>query len=266
MACRSVTVYYREQLSNLGLDSVEGVRNMASGVEIKQHLGLRDVRKFQITGDNGEMVTLYVKRIWSARRKDALRTLLTRGRVWSNAREEFENLVLLQDAAIPAARPVAYGEDCTLLRERYSYLITQAVPESTNLEEFLKACTDRRLRRRTIRDLARLVHSMHASGIAWPDLFARHIFMEIIADRSQFRLMDVPRIQKCLYVGPRRRARDLANLNLSLLQTSATDAERELFLRTYAGPGKSLLRRLIDLRSRRLLRKRRFRRMHFGEV
>jgi hypothetical protein len=262
MTTRVVVLSHRPQLAALGLDTLEGARAFSGGEEVKNQGGRRDVRRFSITTDPGTPLLLYMKRIFRSSTKAGLSRLFACGRVRSSARIEFENLQRLRAAGIASATPVAYGEECSALSEGFSYLISEAIGESQPLDEFLASCHDAALRRRVAWQLGMLVRRLHGARLAWPDLFARHIFLEFRGREIHFRLMDVPRVERRLLISPACRARDLANLHLSIRRTSVSDRERALFLRAYAAPLPRLVTTLAQFRARRLLRQGRFKGIH----
>lgn len=240
-------VKYQTQLQQLGLTKLKEVQRF-SGELVKNHKGRRDILRIHTT-DNGRPLILYLKRIWRPYKKDGLWSLVRRGRVHSACRQEWDNSLALAAAGLKTAELVAYGEECGPLWERFSFIITRAAEGSQTLEHFLQTCTNGPTRRRVIEALAREIRRMHDAGLSTPDLFTRHIFLNPCPDRPTFCLIDMARMERQKTTPPRRRARDLAELNITTPLPHASAAERLRFLRTYAG---SLDRNLIRLIRRRM--------------
>ena len=246
---------HHEVLRRVGLNTMDGVRNF-QGTLIKNHKGRRDIQR--ITTEAG---VFFLKRNWKPYRKDGLNSLFTRGRVWSQSRVEWENSRALQKAGIDVAEPIAFGEECGALWEHFSFFISREARGGITVEEFLRTPSDRKQRRHVLASLAATVRQMHDAGMASPDLFTRHIFVEI-GPTPKFCLIDMARLNRRNRIPARMRARDLAALNVSTPLRFATPRERLRFLTAYGGD-QQLLRR-IERRTQHLLQRRKFRDF-FGE-
>lgn len=252
---------YQYVLQQLGLASTEQVK-AHSGKLIKRYKDRRDVAIFHSSFEDGRPVTLFVKRTFTAMAKDSYRTLLRHGRVWSCSREEFENLRTLQRAGLQTCEPVAYGEECSAFRERFSYVIVAGVPAEHTLLDFLHLCQDPATRQRVLKDVARTLRRMHDAGLSWPDLYARHLFVTWDTEPVQVILIDVARLDHNWWTSPLRRARDLANLGISIPPALASEQERLQFLREYAGgPLPRLIALAVRLRLSRLSRSKKGRKL-----
>jgi len=247
---------YREILERLGLTSLEQVRRF-HGELVKNHRGRRDILRIVAADSAGRPLTLYLKRNWKPYKKDGLASLWRRGRVWSQSRQEWENCLALQRAGVATAELAAWGEECGPLWERFSFILTEAAP-GRPLSAFLAECADRSLRRRVIEALADLVRRMHDAGLAAPDLFTRHVFLDLEGERPRFRLIDMARLDR-RRLPLRLRARDLAALNAAAPLRHVSARERILFLRRYAGRTDRRLARAVAKRMKRLLKRRKFR-------
>ena len=107
--------------------------------------------------------------------------------------------------------------------------------------------------------LAREIRRFHDSGLATPDLFTRHIFVEAPSEvEPRFWYIDLARLEQCGRVSPRRRPRDLAALNVTAPVGLVSARERVRFLKVYAGRLDKALARRIARRMNHLLRRRRF--------
>ncbi len=248
-----VIAKYHDLLKRLGLDSLEGVRSF-QGELIKNHKGRRDI--LRVVSDTGrERLVFFLKRNWQPYKKDGLHSLVTRGEVWSQSRVEWENAQALARAGIGVAEPVACGEDCGLLWEKFSFILTASARGSTTLDDFLRQCRDPAERRRVFNALARQVRKMHDAGLASPDLFARHIFLER-GSEPQFCLIDMARLDRRKSLTATLRARDLAALHVTAPLRFVTSRERMRFLAAYGDARE--LKPLIRERAEHLLKRRKF--------
>jgi heptose I phosphotransferase len=250
-------------LSRLGLSTVEGVKAFR-GELVKDHKGRRDIFCIKTIADDGRPLVLFLKRNWKPYKKDGLHSLLRRGKVWSIARQEWENSQVLGAAGLKTAEPVAYGEECGPLWEKFSFLVTEAAPGAQTLEQFLSECRDRRRRQAVFDALAREIRKLHDAGLATPDLFSRHLFVDESAAPPGLCLIDMTRLNRRSSLPTRIRARDLAALNVTAPLRHVTARERVRFLRLYAGRSNKPLAHRIARRVEYLLQRRKFRRFLEG--
>jgi tRNA A-37 threonylcarbamoyl transferase component Bud32 len=244
--------------SGAGKMPAQGRTLAFKSVLVKDHHGRRDVFRIETQRPDGSPLVLFLKRTWRPYKKDGLRTLLRHGRVWSIARQEWENSLALQQAGLRTAELVAYGEECGLCWERFSFIVTEAAAGAQTIEQFLRDCRDPLARRRAFDRLAAEVRRLHDAGLATPDLFTRHIFLNADSDPPGLCFIDMARLDRRTRVSRRLAARDLAALNVSAPLRDVALRERLRLLRVYAGRFDRELRKRIVTRTTRLLRKRRF--------
>jgi tRNA A-37 threonylcarbamoyl transferase component Bud32 len=252
-----VVAHYQSQLAALGLTSLSGVKNF-QGDLVKNHRGRRDIFRVTIADDDGVQRLLFLKRNWRPYKKDGLASLLRRGTVWSLSRQEWENSRALEAAGLRTARLVAHGEECSWLSEKFSFIITEAAQGRETLQEFLCRCHDSVERRRVFDALAREIRRMHDAGLAAPDLFTHHIFVDTTAEPPRFCLIDMARLDRRNPAPDRLRARDLAVLNLTAPVSLVTAKERLRFLRLYVGGTTRAIAGRIARRVQHLLGRRKF--------
>jgi hypothetical protein len=250
--------HHHDFLTQSGLSSIEQVKSF-HGECLKRHRhGRRDVLQIPFQSENGRSTALFLKRNWRPYTKDGLKSLLRRGSVWSASRQEYANSRALVSAGVRVACPVAYGEQCSLFREKFSFLITEAAP-GMPIDQFLRDTPDRTARRLVLDALARFVRRFHNAGFTTPDLFTRHVFVDTHASEPSFCLIDVARLNVTKRLRPRKRARDLAALNVTAPLRLVSARERLRFLRIYAGQRDKPLAHLIARRVSHLLTRRKYR-------
>lgn len=248
-----VIAKFHEVLRQLGLDSMDGAKNFQAEL-IKDHKGRRDIQRIT-TDAGGQTLVFFLKRNWKPYKKDGVKSLFTRGEVWSQSHTEWENSLALQRAGVAVAEPVAFGEECGLFREKFSFIITAAARGEMTLDEFIRTSQDASERKCVFDSLAREVRKMHDAGLASPDLFARHIFLERASD-TKFCLIDMARLDRRRKLSATMRARDLAALHVTAPLRFVFTNERLSFLRAYGAD--ETLQRLIEQRARHLLKRRKF--------
>lgn len=253
-----VIAKHQPLLQRLGLATLAEVKRY-QGELVKNHRGRRDIFRVRVRAEDGREQVLFLKRNWNPYRKDGLLSLLRRGRVWSLSRQEWENSRTLLGAGLRVAEPVAYGEECGWLWEKFSFLVTEAAAGGQTLDQFVRECRDRVLRRRVLDALAGEIRKMHAAGLASPDLFTRHLFVESGGEQPQFCFIDMARLDRRRRLTSRLRARDLAALNASAPLRFVSLTERARFLRVYAGHFDRALWRRVERRVQHLLQRRKFR-------
>jgi hypothetical protein len=255
-----VIAKHHELLRQLGLDTMAGVKKF-SGELIKNHKGQRDIQRVveRAAGvppaNASRPLVFFLKRNWRPYKKDGLKSLFTRGEVWSQSRTEWENSMVLQRAGIGVAEPIAFGEECGLFWEKFSFILTASARGEVTLDEWLRTNTDRAERRSVLNALACEIRRLHDAGLASPDLFTRHIFLERSAT-PKFCLIDMARLDRRTDLLDGLRARDLAALNVTAPLRFLSLRERLRFLKVYGGDRR--LRKLIAARSRHLLTRRKF--------
>jgi len=261
-----VIARHESLLRQLGLATLEQVRQFQGAPDelVKNHRGRRDIFRLRATGADGLERVLYLKRNLKPYRKDGRASLFRRGQVWSLSRQEWENSIRIEAAGLHVAALVAYGEKCGWFTESFSYLITEAATGRQTVEEFLHECREPALRRRVFDALARVIRKFHEAGLASPDLFTRHIFVDPAAAEPAFCFIDMARLDQGPTLSPAQRARDLAALNATAPMRDVSTRERVRFLQVYTAArrvDRGLVRRITQ-RVQHLLKRRKFR--NFG--
>ena len=254
---------HHELLEKLGLHTLAGVRSFRGDL-VKNHKGRRDISRIRVTDSGGFERVFYLKRSWKHYKKDGLASLLRHGKVWSISRVEWENCLALERSGLRVAAPVAFGEECGPFWEKFSFLITEAAAGRQTLDQFLREGGEPSERRRVFDALALEIRRLHDAGLASPDLFARHLFVDATAHPPQFCLIDMARLDREQSLSDLLRARDLAALNITAPTRFVSTKERVRFLRLYAGSRRKQLMRMVQRRMEHLLGRRKFR--HFLEA
>lgn len=251
---------YHDVLKKLGLETFDAMMQ-AEGELVANHRGRREILKISPPGTP----TLFLKRVFRAKKKDGLKSFLKRGAVFSSSKEEWENLTALRGAGFKIPELVAYGEECAFFWEKRSFILTQQVAARETLEDFLRDCPVQSERWRVLAALADEIRRLHATAFSLPDLFARHIFVDRSRPSPEFYFIDLARLNRSKHPSVRRRAHDLAALCNSAPLRLCSIRERLRFLCNYSRQDRRALLLRIEKRMRHLA-KRRSNRNDFSSV
>lgn len=255
-----VIAKHQTLLEQLGLTTPAQVKKF-NGDLVKNHGGRRDIFKITTRDSSGRPLVLFLKRNWKPYKKDGLASLFARGKVWSQSRTEWGNCLKLTGAGLQTCGLAAYGEECGPFWEKFSFIITEAAIGET-LDHFIRNSADRKLRRAVLDSLAREIRKMHDAGLATPDMFTRHIFVEVKDGAASFQFIDMARLNCRKNISEAMRARDLAALNVTAPLKFVSAKERIRFLKTYSGRVNRNFVAAIAARAAYLLKRRKFR--NFG--
>jgi heptose I phosphotransferase len=234
---------YAPLLEAAGLGTFDALFGFEGGRNIDGHRD-RNVVRFELPDRDGRPVVFYLKREWSPKPALLLREALARGLrpPLSRSRREYRNLVMLGRAGVATGEPVAVGEHRRGLGYHRALLLVREVPEAVNLDTYLHnfppapSAADLRVKRAVARETAVMVRRMHDAGLAFRDLWAKHVFVSPTLPHGSCRptLIDAQRVRRFPQMMPRSRWHDLAALaaTTDLPACSATDRLR--FLLAYA--------------------------------
>jgi tRNA A-37 threonylcarbamoyl transferase component Bud32 len=241
---------WRERLSDLGLHSVDDFL-LHPGEIVSGHPDRHVMRTTFGT------TTVYLKREHRVPMADRLASWRAGFGFVSVSCREAETLRLLSDAGLPAPEWIAAGEDG---RGR-AFLVLKSVEGAKELRRYLLDLSRQPLRQRRIvaRRLGGLIAAVHDAGFAYPDLSAKHVFVD--PTTNDFTLLDWQRSWTPHPLSWHQRSRDLAALNASLAEELAAPADRLTFLLAYlratsaSPPSFGTLCRMIEKRTAKLLKR-----------
>ncbi len=200
----------------------------------------RERRRLVLRGPDGGAHTFYLKRYTRPPLVEQVRRILSGRPRTSTAGREWDTIVRLTDAGIPAPAPAALGEEMHGWFERRSFLLLAEVP-GESLERWLPVHWRQRAsgllwrrRRELIDGLARQVAAFHAAGFVHRDLYTSHIF---VLDRGRegpagFCFIDLQRVFRPRWRRARWVVKDLAALHLST-EAFVSRPDRLRFWRRY---------------------------------
>lgn len=189
--------------------------------------------------------TIYVKRYRYPRWRHRLRGMF-RGTLMGKhrARREFRALEKLRRIGVPVVRPLGWGHRRRFGFVTLSYLITEGVPGVVSLAHFANEhllrrddATVRVARLAIVRQLARAIRQLHASGLTHGNLYLRNILVRPArGGMHEFFFLDAVRVQRVSADDPHDPAiiADLAGL-ASIGQDVCRRAEVLAFAKEYLG-------------------------------
>ena len=191
-----------------------------SGVLLESENG-SEVWRVSVVDSAGGGRTFYLKKYFICSVKRFRRELF-RGAFFgrSKAQREFHNLERLRDFGIDVTTPVAFGEERSLGRLTQCFLMTEEVPESSNLDEVLvetlpekKPRLSKLNRQSLIAMLAETARKMHRNGFVHRGFFFRNILVSGNRFNRIF-VFDAPRGRKWpSWLLGRKPEKDLATID-----------------------------------------------------
>jgi len=233
---------YRELLAANGLDSFPHLFDCQGGRFVDGHRD-RNVVRLVLKASDGQEVAIYLKREWNPKIALLVRRWLSN--IFrpppSRSRREWQNLKALADRDIAAAEPVALGEYRRGGFFKRALLAVREVPQAINLAEYLQGFPDRpaadqvRSKHALAREVGAFVRRMHDSGMAYRDLYAKHIYVSPSEPGGSFRptLIDAQRAHRFPHLSPHHRWRDLAALTVTTRFAACTATDRLRFILAY---------------------------------
>jgi len=228
---------YGTALETAGLASFDALFAAGETGRIDGHWQ-RSVSRLELQGPDGLPLVIYLKRQWGRAAQGSWREVLRLHRPGWPARREWENTLRLRSAGIDVAEPVALGLSDDGGRPR-SLVAYREVPGQSLLHladawpQAVQIGQDARRWHRVARAVGEAVRRLHVSGFSFPDLYAKHVFVDAGADRpSRVVLIDVHRLRGA---SRRRAAADLAALYDTTRLAGVRQTDRVRFLRTYLG-------------------------------
>ena len=167
---------------------------------------------------------------------------------------EWEILQQLWAEKLPVPRPLAVGRAKNGTRSEY--LITEAIPEATDLYHFGQnefSCLSRAKRTHLLSQLAEFIRDLHNKGIHHRDLHCGNILLQHKDDSLRFYLVDLYSVRRLRRLSERRRIRNVASLVSSL--SFCTPSERARLIREILSPEGKPSDRPLKLESKSKLKK-----------
>jgi heptose I phosphotransferase len=172
---------------------------------------------------------------------EIVKNLLTAKLPVLGAAQEWQAIERLTAAGVPTMTAVAFGERGANPARQHSFIVTEELAPTTDLEQFSLGWQQQppapRLKRALIREVARMVGTMHRAGVNHRDCYICHFLLHtdraVTADDLRLSLIDLHRAQTRSATPRRWRDKDLAALYFSVLELGLSRRDKLRFLRTY---------------------------------
>jgi tRNA A-37 threonylcarbamoyl transferase component Bud32 len=235
--CLRVDPAYRAALAACGLDGVDRILAYVNGRVAAWSRTTDTTLAAGLPNEPG----FYIKRYLYPTRIKRIRTML-RGTFLGTHRgqAEYRALENMRAAGISAVRPVAFGARRIAHFVTACFLVTEEVPEASNLTTFAEEVASGRralsvaARQAMIDTLADQVSHMHGLGFSHGQLFWRNILIRMNPDQTpEFFFLDLaPRRWRRMVSDQPWWQRELSHLAVSALPFT-TRSDRLRFLRRY---------------------------------
>lgn len=172
---------------------------------------------------------------------EIVKNLLTAKLPVLGARQEWLAILRLTEAGVPTMTAVAYGERGSNPARQHSFIITEELAPTTDLEQlslnWAQQPPEPRLKRALIAEVARMTGNMHRAGVNHRDCYICHFLLHtdqaVTAESLRLSLIDLHRAQTRRNTPRRWRNKDLAALYFSVLDIGLTRRDTLRFLRGY---------------------------------
>jgi heptose I phosphotransferase len=182
---------FRAMLDAAGLATFDALFDAGARELVDGHAE-RSVSRLHLRAADGSPVVVYLKRQWSAAARPSVKDFADFQWPTLPAKREWTNAMRLVAAGIPVSPPVAWGRDDSPGGPR-SLIAFQEVA-GPSLAAWLRDCDgapaagSADLRRAVAAAIGRAVRHLHDAGFSFPDLYAKHIYLEGL-DSGQVRIV-----------------------------------------------------------------------------
>lgn len=157
------------------------------------------------------------------------------------AGQEWAAIQRLTEAGVPTMTAVAYGERGSNPAAQHSFIVTEELAPTTDLEQltqgWLQQPPEPRLKRALIAEVAKMTGTMHRAGVNHRDCYICHFLLHtdkpVTADDLRLSIIDLHRAQVRAATPMRWRNKDLAALYFSALDIGLTRYDKLRFVRDY---------------------------------
>jgi heptose I phosphotransferase len=172
---------------------------------------------------------------------EIVKNLLTAKLPVLGAGQEWAAIQRLTEVGVPTMTAVAYGERGSNPAAQHSFIVTEELAPTTDLEQltlnWVQQPPEPRLKRALITEVAKMTGTMHRAGVNHRDCYICHFLLHtdkpVIADDFRLSLIDLHRAQVRSATPTRWRNKDLAGLYFSALNIGLTRRDKLRFLKAY---------------------------------
>lgn len=168
-----------------------------------------------------------------------------------SARREYDAIRRLESLGVATMKIAAFGEENKSLVKRRSFIITEELVDTINLEAYCEAWPEHPpafgLKRALIIYIAETMRTLHENGVNHRDCYICHFHFDVSRDWREgvkAALIDLHRAQLRDETPRRWIVKDLAGLYFSVMKIGLTQRDLYRFMKTYRG--QSLRKTLRD--------------------
>ncbi|MDQ7983530.1 lipopolysaccharide core heptose(I) kinase RfaP [Pseudomonas sp. G34] len=219
-----------------GKDAFEQVEGLQG--QVYRELEARRTLRTEVDG-KGYFVKIHRGVGWA----EIVKNLVTARLPVLGAGQEWRAIQRLHEADVSTMTAVAYGERGSNPAQQHSFIVTEELAPTTDLEQLTMGWGDQppaaTMKWALIRRVAQMTGRMHAAGVNHRDCYICHFLLhtDVPFDAEDFRLsvIDLHRAQVRHAVPKRWRDKDLAGLYFSALNIGLTRRDLLRFLKVYFG-------------------------------
>ena len=226
-------IYVREDLMPLFAEDSVAEFMKIEGETVKHVVEDRHTFRFERKGQ-----LYYMKTHFGVGWKEILKNLLILKAPVLGAKNEWQAIHAFERLGVPTMRIAAYGETGCNPARRQSFLITDALDQTEDLEQWLPTLDltqpgNVRLKRAIINKLGQIARTLHQSGINHRDFYLCHFRIDLsegkpTPDSVRLYVMDLHRVQQRQKIPERWAVKDVGALIYSAFNVSG----KPLFSRT----------------------------------
>lgn len=157
------------------------------------------------------------------------------------AGQEWRAIQRLHEVGVPTMTAVAYGERGDNPAKQHSFIVTEELAPTIDLEQFSLNWQEQPpepcLKRALISEVAKMTGNMHRAGVNHRDCYICHFLLHtdkpVSATGFRLSLIDLHRAQIHPSLPVRWRNKDLAGLYFSAMNIGLTRGDKLRFLKTY---------------------------------
>lgn len=200
-------------LKDLSLADFMALRNIEGGTLLKRNR-YRSVMRLEFEMEGRKAVFFLKRHFWPLRaRMRALLPLLRK----EDARNEWKNMILLDELGFSTMTPVAFGEERRFGVPFFSLTLTEGIQDAEKIEEYLPRRFSPPLtsegmeeKRAFIAKIACLARDFHGEGLNHQDFYLGHLFFSPSEDRIY--IIDIQRVHCRKKIRAADRIKDLAQM------------------------------------------------------
>jgi heptose I phosphotransferase len=221
-------------LTRHGLTTFAALADFTGGQVAKNVLRERTTTRLDLTDADGTPRTLYLKRHARPRVWEIVKPLFRLTRPIVGARNEWDAILRFHEVGIATMVPVALGE-----ANGRSFLVTEGIAGCEKLTAWMQthkhALHNGELAalRKIVAGVADVARTMHTAGLHHQDFYLTHLMVPQNMSAEPIHVLDLGRARHQPRLARRWIVKDLAQLNYSAADVSASDRLR--FLTRYLG-------------------------------